>query len=59
MDAQDIRHAIYDFNFSYLQLAQRLINQDKALALFRLSIDDTMADTLKNVVPLSNQRVCL
>ncbi|AVF34888.1 MULTISPECIES: flagellar transcriptional regulator FlhD [Rahnella] len=37
---------IYDINLSYLLLAQRLINDEKASAMFRLGIDDVMADTL-------------
>jgi len=37
---------IYDINLSYLLLAQRLINDEKASAMFRLGIDDLMADTL-------------
>ena len=37
---------IYDINLSYLLLAQRLINEEKASAMFRLGINDEMADTL-------------
>jgi len=37
---------IYDINLSHLLLAQRLINDDKASAMFRLGIDDVMVDTL-------------
>ncbi|WP_410015321.1 flagellar transcriptional regulator FlhD [Sodalis sp. C49] len=51
MDSKEICKHIHDFNFSYLYLAQLLINQDKALAMFRLGIDDAMADTLKNLLP--------
>jgi len=51
MDSKEIRKYIHDFNFSYLYLAQSLINQDKALAMFRLGVDDAMADTLKNLMP--------
>jgi|SRR5476651_2145479 len=51
MDANEIRKNIYDHNFSYLLLAQSLIHQDKALAMFRLGIDEAMADTLKNLAP--------
>ncbi len=51
MDAKEIRKNIYDLNFSYLLLAQSLIHQDKALAMFRLGINDAMADTLESLVP--------
>ena len=40
---------IYDINLSYLLLAQRLINDEKASAMFRLGIDDVMADTLRQL----------
>lgn len=36
----------YDFNLSYLLLAQRLINDERDSAIFRLAIDDMTADTL-------------
>lgn len=56
---------IYDINLSYLLLAQHLINDEKASALFRLGIDDNMADilsqlTLPQIVKLAetNQLVC-
>ncbi|WP_413721229.1 flagellar transcriptional regulator FlhD [Sodalis sp. RH24] len=51
MNAKEIRQYIFDLNFSYLLLAQRLINQDKAAAMFRLGIDEDMADTLKKLIP--------
>ncbi|RBO13015.1 flagellar transcriptional regulator FlhD [Pantoea sp. 3_1284] len=56
---------IYDINLSYLLLAQRLINQEKPSAMFRLGIDEAMADalallTLPEMVKLAetNQLVC-
>lgn len=56
---------IYDINLSYLLLAQRLINDEKASAMFRLGIDDVMADalgelTLPQMVKLAetNQLLC-
>jgi len=51
MDAKEIRKNIYDLNYSYLILAQKLIHQDKAVAMLRLGVDEAMADTLKNLVP--------
>lgn len=56
---------IYDINLSYLLLAQRLINDEKASAMFRLGISDSMATalsqlTLPQMVKLAetNQLVC-
>ena len=51
MDATEIRRYIYDMNFSYLLLTQRLIAHDKTSAMFRLGIDEAMADTLQNLMP--------
>jgi len=51
MDAIEIRRCVYDMNFSYLLLAQRLISDDKTSAMFRLGIDEEMADTLQNLLP--------
>lgn len=56
---------IYDINLSYLLLAQRLINDEKASAMFRLGIDETMADTLMQLtlpqmvkLAETNQLIC-
>ncbi|WP_410015421.1 flagellar transcriptional regulator FlhD [Sodalis sp. C49] len=66
MNTSEIRKHVYDINLSYLLLAQRLINQEKASAMFRLGINDTMADvllklTLPQMVKLAetNQLLCL
>jgi flagellar transcriptional activator FlhD len=66
MNTNEIRKHIYDINLSYLLLAQRLINQDKASAMFRLGINETMADvliklSLSQMVKLAetNQLLCL
>ena len=60
----NLKH-IYDINLSYLLLAQRLISQDKASAMFRLGINEEMATmlgglTLPQMVKLAetNQLVC-
>ncbi|EKT58545.1 flagellar transcriptional regulator FlhD [Providencia sneebia] len=42
----DFLKHIYDINLSYLLLAQKLIAQEKASAMFRLGISDAMATTL-------------
>ena len=65
MGASELLKHIYDLNLSYLLLAQRLINQDKASAMFRLGVDETMADTLAHLtlpemvkLAETNQLVC-
>lgn len=46
MHASELLKHIYDINLSYLLLAQRLISEDKASAMFRLGINEEMATTL-------------
>ena len=46
MHTSELLKHIYDINLSYLLLAQRLIVQDKASAMFRLGINEEMATTL-------------
>lgn len=65
MGTSELLKHIYDINLSYLLLAQRLINDEKVSAMFRLGIDETMADalaqlTLPQMVKLAetNQLVC-
>ncbi|WP_167519487.1 flagellar transcriptional regulator FlhD [Intestinirhabdus alba] len=65
MHTSELLKHIYDINLSYLLLAQRLIAQDKASAMFRLGIDEEMANTLgaltlPQMVKLAetNQLVC-
>ncbi|ASN86254.1 flagellar transcriptional regulator FlhD [Pectobacterium brasiliense] len=65
MGTSELLKHIYDINLSYLLLAQRLINDEKASAMFRLGINDEMADilmqlTLPQMVKLAetNQLIC-
>lgn len=65
MSTVELLKHIYDINLSYLLLAQRLINQEKASVMFRLGISDAMADalaelTLPQLVKLAetNQLIC-
>jgi Flagellar transcriptional activator (FlhD). len=65
MHTSELLKHIYDINLSYLLLAQRLIGQDKASAMFRLGINEEMATTLgeltlPQMVKLAetNQLVC-
>lgn len=65
MGTSELLKHVYDINLSYLLLAQRLINSEKASAMFRLGIDEPMADilsqlTLPQMVKLAetNQLIC-
>lgn len=65
MGTSELLKHIYDINLSYLLLAQYLINDERASAMFRLGIDNSMADalsqlTLPQMVKLAetNQLVC-
>ncbi|MGM3226602.1 flagellar transcriptional regulator FlhD [Dickeya zeae] len=65
MGTSELLKHIYDINLSYLLLAQRLINDEKASAMFRLGINEEMADalmqlTLPQMVKLAetNQLIC-
>ncbi|WP_067701043.1 MULTISPECIES: flagellar transcriptional regulator FlhD [unclassified Erwinia] len=65
MGTSELLKHIYDINLSYLLLAQRLINQEKASAMFRLGIDEAMADTLAQLtlpemvkLAETNQLIC-
>lgn len=65
MHTSELLKHIYDINLSYLLLAQRLIAQDKATAMFRLGMNEEMANTLgeltlPEMVKLAetNQLVC-
>lgn len=65
MGTSELLKHIYDINLSYLLLAQRLINQEKASAMFRLGIDEPMAETLAQLtlpemvkLAETNQLVC-
>ena len=65
MHTSELLKHVYDINLSYLLLAQRLISEDKASAMFRLGISEEMATTLggltlPQMVKLAetNQLVC-
>ncbi|WP_249226284.1 flagellar transcriptional regulator FlhD [Entomohabitans teleogrylli] len=65
MHTTELLKHIYDINLSWLLLAQRLISQDKASAMFRLGINDEMALTLSELtlpqmvkLAETNQLIC-
>lgn len=56
---------IQELNLAYLLLAQRLLNEDRCAAQFRLKINDEMADLLQSLgaaqlaqLARSNQLLC-
>lgn len=42
----ELMKLFYDLNLSYLLLAQRLINDERDIAMFRLGINDQTADAI-------------
>lgn len=65
MGTSELLKHVYDINLSYLLLAQRLIGVEKASAMFRLGIDEAMADTLAQLtlpqmvkLAETNQLIC-
>ncbi|WP_297448455.1 flagellar transcriptional regulator FlhD [Ferrovum sp.] len=65
MNPTQLHAEIRDTNLSYLMLAQNMINQDVAAALFRLGINAEMADLIASLTPAqlikmaaSNMLVC-
>ncbi|MFC3285451.1 flagellar transcriptional regulator FlhD [Litchfieldella rifensis] len=49
METDSILDEIQDLNLSYLLLVQRLLNEDRATAIFRLKISESMADLLASL----------
>ncbi len=54
---EQILDDIRETNLSYLMLAQRLIRQDKANALFRLGVSEETADVLVGLSPAQLMKV--
>ena len=46
MQTNDLNSEIRDANLSYLMLAQQMIRSDKAAAIFRLGINESIANKL-------------
>ncbi len=49
MPADLLQSETRDLNLSYLMLAQAMIRDDKAQALYRLGLDEPMADLLESM----------
>jgi len=46
MQTQPLLSEIQELNLAYLLLAQRMLHDDRVSAMFRLKVDDEMADLL-------------
>lgn len=51
MNANQLHEEIKEANLSYLLLAQQMIKEDSASAMFRLGISQEMADLIANLSP--------
>lgn len=51
MNANQLHEEIKEANLSYLLLAQQMIKEDSASAMFRLGIGQEMADLIANLSP--------
>ncbi|TKC89235.1 flagellar transcriptional regulator FlhD [Trinickia terrae] len=56
---------IKEVNLSYLLLAQRLLREDKAMGMFRMGVNEQLADVIANLslaqtvkLAASNQMLC-
>lgn len=49
MQTNRLTNEIYELNLAYLMLAQRLIHEDRATAMFRLKIDDETAELMSRL----------
>ncbi|WP_419690002.1 flagellar transcriptional regulator FlhD [Burkholderia theae] len=66
MSVKNATDAVWELNMSYLWLAQRLLQEDRATGMFRLGLTADVADALtslsiKNMIDLSSsgQVVCV
>lgn len=57
MTTDKLLNEIRDINLSYLMLAQAMIRQDKAQALFRLGLSEPVADLIAQLSPQQLVRV--
>jgi len=51
MNAMQLQDGIRDINLTYLMLAQQMIREDRAAAIFRLGISQDMVDVIGNLTP--------
>jgi flagellar transcriptional activator FlhD len=58
MNHEQVLAEIREANLTYLMLAQTLIRQDKAEAVFRLGLNEEAADLLASLSPSRNTLLC-
>ncbi|KXS33767.1 MAG: Flagellar transcriptional regulator FlhD [Candidatus Gallionella acididurans] len=51
MNTMQLQESIRDINLNYLMLAQQMIKENKAAAIFRLGISRDLVDMLSNLAP--------
>ena len=51
MDRPDFQEEIRELNLAYLMLAQQMLRDDRATALFRLGIGEAFADIAPRALP--------
>ena len=51
MNTMQLQEGIRDINLNYLMLAQQMIREDRAAAIFRLGIGQDLVDMLANLSP--------
>lgn len=52
MNATQVQSEIKDANLSYLLLAQQMIKDDKVSSIFRLGINDELAQLISSLTPM-------
>lgn len=51
MNTMQMQEGIRDINLTYLMLAQQMIKEDKAAAIFRLGISQDLVELIVNLTP--------
>lgn len=51
MNTTQLQEGIRDINLTYLMLAQQMIKEDKAAAIFRLGISQDLVEVIANLTP--------
>lgn len=51
MNAAQLQEGIRDINLNYLMLAQQMIKENRAAAIFRLGISQDLVDMLSDLTP--------
>lgn len=51
MNTEQLQEGIREINLTYLMLAQQMVKQDRAAAIFRLGISQDLADVVEGLTP--------